>query len=1306
MNNHVEDTNSALEGIEDVHALTPTQAGMLYHSVSSPQGGTYVGQVSMQLRGRLDPEAFKRAWQDVIRAYPILRTSFPWDGLDEPLAMVETASDAPWEQGDWTGVENLDAHRDAWLAADRARGVPTDRAPLMRFALFRLGAARWQFVWTAHHMILDGWSSALVLQDVWAAYRAQLNGTPRIMPPRPPFREFVEWSADQSPDASDGYWKAHLNGFEEKTPLIIESPVAEKAGRAQVIVRLSADATRAIEAMARSHRVTLNTVLLGAWALVLARRADTEDVVFGWTTSGRSAPIRGIDAMIGLLINTLPVRVKVDEAEPVAAFLAALQEQHNEATRHEHASLARIQSECGWSRSMFDSLLVFEKFPENATGSIEGLTVETTEPIDQSHYPLAILVHPSHELELIGVYDGATFSADGVDGILRELSTVLEALPRAVDEPLARVPSLSPGLEARVIAHARGVAIDAQLWPETETITAMIEEASRRSPTASAVACGSRSISYEVLWRQAETIARQLSILGVGPGIHVAVCMSRSVDLIVAIIGILRSGAAYVPIDPEYPEGHRQHVLTDAGAGHIIADESTRPMLEGGDVNVLAFASLLEAPLSEMGAELRMSGPNDPAYVIYTSGSTGRPKGVVVRHRNLVASTVARHQAYPEAPRSFLLMSSVLFDSSVAGLFWTLTTGGLLVVSEPKLEQDLDRLGKTVAAHGVTHTLMLPALYRVLLAETDVARLSSLRVVIVAGEAVAAPLVQEHQQSMPRAALYNEYGPTEATVWATVHELTLHEGANVPIGRPIPGASVYALDRKGRLQSPGVPGELFIGGQGVAAGYHGDPERTADRFVDDPFEPGGRLYRTGDLGAVRNDGTVLFIGRRDHQVKLRGHRIELGGVEARLLELPDVKSAVAVVRTNQRGDERMIAYVAASDSFDKADAMARLANMLPPFMLPSDLVALNALPLTPNQKVDRNALPEPSADAWRSGDRVLPRNDVEARVAAIWKSMLHVDDLSVDDDFFKVGGHSLLTFQLLRDCEREFSARVSLGRFLSDPTVSGLSRALRGDGDQAERALVPLQTRGTGTPVYCLCGISLYSELAERLGQTLPVFAMYVPEEDAVFSDREEAGVAFERLTQAYYDFIVEHHPGGPLSVLGYCFGGALAFEVAKKAEANGLEVEALILIDAVVWPNLRRRNWNRAKALVSRFVEAGPGPILERLFERVGREASVDASGNPAEPLTNRDRILSLAARMMDYVPGASVDARTVIVSSNDAGIFNTWARTRLLGWERHLSGRTQTFVMPGTHTSILSEPTVDLLAEQLKLALTSSSS
>ena len=661
---------------------------------------------------------------------------------------------------------------------------------------------------------------------------------------------------------------------------------------------LSETTTKALQSLARQHRLTFNTLIQGAWSLLLSRYSGDADIVYGTTFSGRPPQLEGAEEMIGLFINTLPVRVRVVD-RPLLPWLREIQDQQLSARQYEYTPLVKVQ---GWSdlprgQSLFESILVFENYPHQVPESQPDLNLEIRDLQyrEQSNYPLALLVVPGSSLRLVTIYDDNRFAQDTIVRLLGHLTTLLEGFAANPQECLSNFSMLTAGERRLLIAGWNETNAP---FPEEACIHHLFEAQAEETPDAIAVACEDQQLTYRELEKQARQLAHRLTSLGVEPETHVALYLERSIAMVVAILGTLKAGAAYVPIDPALPTARISYLLEDTASTVLLTQSELTPRLPDQTISVYCLDEDWPPGYGPNTARLdKVSTALQAAYTVYTSGSTGKPKGVTVSHRNLIQSTLARRRYYPDTVRAFLLLSSYAVDSSMAGIFWTLGSGGTLVLPRQGQEQDLEAIADLISSRGVSHVLCLPSLYRLLLEATTPQDLDSLQVVVVAGEACPHDLPVLHHRSLTDATLFNEYGPSEATVWCTVYRIPPDfQGRPVPIGQPISNSQIYLLDASLEPVPIGVPGEIYIGGAGIARGYLKRPGLTSESFLPDPFStlPGARFYRTGDLACLLPDGNLNFLGRRDHQVKIRGFRIEPGEVERVLTTHSGVRDAVVV----------------------------------------------------------------------------------------------------------------------------------------------------------------------------------------------------------------------------------------------------------------------------------------------------------------------------------------------------------------------------------------------------------------------------
>jgi amino acid adenylation domain-containing protein/non-ribosomal peptide synthase protein (TIGR01720 family) len=1119
------------EDVEDVYPLSPLQEGLLFHSLYAPGSGAYVEQLHATFEGDLDRAAFREAWRRIVAGMPVLRTSFHGDDLPRPLQAVHRQAEVEIVEEDWRPLAEPERERRfaALVRADRLRGFDLARPPLLRWTLVRTGERAWRFLWSHHHALLDGWSYAALIGDFAACYEALAAGREPSLRARPPYRDFIAWLALRDPAADDDFFGAYLAGFgvgsTAPTPLAADRPapaLGTVPDPAIAELRLAAAETAALRAAGRARGLTLNTLAQGAWALLLSRASGERDVVFGATVSGRPAELPGVEAMLGLFINTLPARVRLPDEAPISSWLAGLQAAQAELRQHEAAPLVRIQGVSPVARgtALFDSVLVFENYPQAAIrASALGRRITEVEVIEQTHYPLTLTVVPGDDRLLLSLgYDRARFDATTVQRRLGHLQGLFATLAASLrsglagegEERLAAIGLPLSAAERQQLLHewSDAAPVAGGAAPVHELFAA---QAARR-PDAVALVSGHQVLTHGELARRSNRMARRLAELGVGPGMLVGLCAERSPELILGALAILAAGGAYLPLDPAHPTERLAYTLADAGAPVLLAAEHLRERLPAGAARVVGLHAL--AGGREAAGEIPPPSPPPPpairvdpgglAYVIYTSGSTGRPKGVEVSHANVARLFAVLHQAFAfGADDVWTLFHSIAFDFSVWELWGALAFGGRLVVVPSETARSTEAFYELLRRERVTVLSQTPSAFRQLLwaEESALARgeamVSDLRLVVFGGEALDPPLLvpwlERHGEERPQ--LVNMYGITETTVhttWRRLRQSDLSRPGSA-VGRPLSDLALHLLDGGGRLVPIGVPGEIHVGGAGVARGYLARPALTAERFVPAPFAGGTggglRLYRSGDLARWRADGDLEYLGRIDRQVKVRGFRIELGEIEAALAEHPGVRGAAVVAREDRPGDVRLVGYVSSAAKPDPSpQALAAfLAERLPGYMVPAAWVLLDRLPLTANGKVDRAALPAPE-ERGSGGAYLGPRSPVEQVLAGIWEEVLERQRVGVEDDFFALGGHSLVAAQVTSRVLKAFSVDLPLRVLFERPTVAALAaevERLRGSGATAGAPPLVRAPRGTEAP------LSLSQELLWLFDQLSPGNTVY-----------------------------------------------------------------------------------------------------------------------------------------------------------------------------------------------------------------------
>jgi amino acid adenylation domain-containing protein len=1062
--------------LDDIYPLSPMQKGMLFHTLLTPETGVYFEQFCWGLRGELNAEALRRAWQHVADRHPVLRTSFDWEQLDRPMQLVHRRIEVTWDQQDWGPLSEMERRirLQAFLEADRQRGFTLRHPPLFRLALFRTSGAVHYLVWSHHHLLLDGWSSSLLLAEVAVSYRAFCLGLEPELSPIRPYRDYIVWLQRQDLSRAEAYWRQALKGFQAPTPL----PIGRAAGRMtgsepdydDEHIYLSPEATERLQAFAQRHHLTLQTLVQGAWAILLSRYGGEADVVFGTTASGRSPEIPGVESMIGLFINTLPTRVRVPGGEPLVAWLQRLQDEQAEARQFDYTPLAEIQTWSDVPRGMplFETIFVFENEAlERALQQQEGnrqeagLEVVEFRAFERTNYPLTAGVAPGPHLFLGLTYERRRFEAGAIRRMLGHWRTLLEGMGAEPNVRLGDLPLLTDSERHTLLDEWNRTEAD---YPRDRCVHELFTAQATRTPEAVAVVFEQDHLTYQELNARANRLAHYLRRLGVRPEVCVGICLERSLEMVVGLLGVLKAGGVYVPLDPDYPPERLAWLVADSQVTVLLTQERLVGRLPRHGARLLCLDNLGPALATE-SSEDPASGvsPDNLIYVIYTSGSTGKPKGVLVEHRAAVNYITAAADELALGPADRMLQfSSISFDSAVDEIFTPLIRGARLVLRSPAMLESVPRFLRSCREMGVTN-LDLPTSYWHDLASDaflkDLASCDQLRVVYFGGERALPERLKAWRRCMAKSVrLVNGYGPTEATVVATLYDVSADSGTGhpmteVPIGRPIRNMQAYVLDRHWNPTPVGVPGELYLGGVGLARGYLGRPELTAGKFLPNPFggEPGARLYRTGDLARWLPDGNLEVLGRLDHQIKLRGFRVELGEIEAVLAEHPAVREAVVMVRDDGPGGKRLVAYVVPREESEVTSKQLRgfVQEKLPAHMSPAAFMLLKALPRTSTGKIDRQALPASERAGTAPEEAfVAPRDPVEDVLAGIWCEVLKVERVGVHDNFFELGGDSLLSLQVVARIRALLRVEIPLRAFFDTPTIAGLAGALRRDADR------------------------------------------------------------------------------------------------------------------------------------------------------------------------------------------------------------------------------------------------------------------
>ncbi len=1316
-------------------ALSPMQEGMLFQYVlhrTSSDAGYDLEQIHLRSPERLDLATFARAWGLVVDRHEALRSSFQWEGVPSPVQHVAPALTVPLEEHHWQslGLDELEVERAQLLERDRARGFDLDRPPLLRVAVLHTSEGD-EVLWSVHHIVLDGRAIPIVLVEVFHAYAELLAGrVPTFEPVGPSPSEYASWLRARDVCAALTHFEKLLSGKTSPTPLPGAEPLSRalpEGGTGTVRQLIAPEVRDALRATAAATGTSIGTLVLAAWALTLSRLTGDDDVLFGVTRSMRRAALEGrAREAVGVLINTLPMRVSLGDDDTVHALLTRLRLQSRSLDEHLHVPLVSVQQRSNLppGTPLFETLVMFDNRELNA--SLRRADPSWAERSCTLHErpspPLTITAFDDETvrgLELRVLFERRRFRRVTVERLTAMLAQALAELSAGPHRRLGELDVLTPEERRRLLTEwndTRAPFSDQLLLHEG------FERRADAQPAALAVEQDSLALTYAELEARANRLAWELRHRGARPGVFIGLALDRTPELVVALLAIAKSGAAYVPLDPAHPVERLSFMLQDAKALLVVTqarflDRFSTPALvvDGVDRDAIARQPSTRPP--------RVGAPTDRCYAIFTSGSTGTPKGVVLTHRAVVNTFEWVTRTFAVGPSDRLLfVTSPCFDLSVYDTFGALAAGATVVVASAAQLEDPQQLAALVVDARITVWDSAPAaLLRLTTFFPRTARTAPLRLVMLSGDWIPVALPGLVTGLFPAARVMSLGGATEAAIWSNWFPIKTVDPAwsSIPYGKPIQNARYYVLDRRLQPVPIGVTGDLYIAGTCLAEGYLERPALTEERFLTAPFEcteGPERLYKTGDLARYFDDGNLEFLGRSDFQVKIRGFRVELGEVESVLTAFPDVREATCSAVSDASGQKSLVAYVVPREgrAVDRDALKAHVAKRVPDYMVPTHLVVLDALPLSSNGKVDRKALPSPQASAVAVA--VEPRTDRERALASLWREVLGVPQVGVTDNFFALGGHSLLAVMLVNRIQERLGATLSLASVLQHPTIEGLATLVQGtpepqatakhlvtvgrsDPDAAHLVLVP----GIGGLGY------MFEGLARRLGRR---YSVHVLNAVGINDEREGFDHDIEELAAIYEPQVLAACPDQPIIIGGYSFGVLVAFELAVRLLARGRRVPLMVSFDGFA-PGYPRRlpPVERLRAHVNALLFEGPNArreylrtrarrLRQRVYTRLGRpEVALDHPG--VDPKTD-ERLRKLSAALWGardrYHPSHTLHTDLLLLKTLES---QAWIGIRfddpLYGWREHLDGRIRVTAMPGEHLTLFDERNVQLMADAI---------
>ncbi|QKL20466.1 non-ribosomal peptide synthetase [Bacillus altitudinis] len=1140
--------------VQDMYYLSPMQEGMLFHTLHHQEKGFYVEQMDMNVKGTLRHDLLEKSMNIIVERYDIFRTVFLHEKVKRPVQVV--LKNRPF-QLDVVDIQDLSESEqleriDRFKQKDQLRGFDLSKDLLMRASVFQTGPSSYRWIWSYHHILLDGWCFGLVVQELFAIYHALLHDIPYRLEPVKPYKEYIQWLEKQDKQASLEYWTQSLAGFEGQSTFKEQRKQTNEHELGEIEWAMSKEETAALSELALQQNATLSSALQSAWSILLSRYQRSNDVLFGTVVSGRPSDLAGVDRMVGLFINVIPRRIQLTDQMTFRSLLSETQQQSLAAEPHQYIPIYDIQAKAG-QQQLIDHIVVFENVPaakKDEQESLLGFTVEDMNVYEKSNYDLNLLASPGEQLQLKLAFNQRAFDPAFVRKLKDQLTLLIKGAIKHPDQSVHTLTLVTKQEKQRMLEEWNAPELEHdQLY-----LTKWFEHNVRKQPNAVALSAGDHTMTYAELNEQANRLARHLQKNGVGHQTVTAILAERTPELIVSLLAVLKAGATYVPIDPDYPESRIQYMLKDSGATHLLTHSSfinqTRSLAFDGTYLFADDQEILLMSSENLPLEARL---DDTAYIMYTSGTTGQPKGIMTTHSNIARVVKNTNYLTILETDTLLSLSNSVFDGFTFDVYGALLNGAKLVLPQKETILDMGKLTELIKGEHISVMFVPTALFHLLVDEgTDWMR--SVRKVLFGGERASVQHVRKAFDVMGKGRLLNVYGPTESTVFATyypIDEAIPLEAHSIPIGKPLNQTGAYILSEHRQLQPIGMVGELCLSGKGLAKGYLNRPDLTKQVFIAHPFAAGERLYRTGDLAYFREDGLIEYAGRVDDQVKIRGHRIELTEIEANLLMHQGVKQAVLLADHDETNHTRLLAYITCDDAWKGKldDIKSRLKERLPAYMLPHELIELENLPLTPNGKVDKRQLPKPEAP--QGNRRVkLPANEVEQKLLVMWREVLEREDISTDDHFFELGGHSLKAMSLLSKVSKEFEVQVPIHLLFETPTIEALSHYIQHQDGETAGYLVFNESQ-TST-VFALPPLPGYGFIYQEAAKTLDDVRL-------VAFDFIETN---NRMAQ-YVQHIQHLQPKGPLTLMGYSGGCYLAFELVQALEQVGRTVEKVIMIDS-----------------------------------------------------------------------------------------------------------------------------------------------
>ncbi len=1040
--------------IQKVYDLSPMQEGMLFHCQLEDISNVYFEQTVFTLKGYINIELFEKSFNLLIKRHDIFKTIFFYKNVQKfsQVVLKERQTSIYFEDISCFDDKSKIQYVNDFLEKDKQRGFDLSRDMLIRISILKTSEEQYKLIWSFHHILMDGWCLRIVNKEILDIYSSLLNNTPLKLKDAPIYKDYIDWLRAQDKKAADAYWTDYLANYESQAmiPRMTLTAKNSKYNKADLHIKIQDDIVQNLSNIAKKNRTTLNTIFQAIWGILLQKYNYTTDVVFGAVVSGRGAEVEGIEDMVGLFINTIPIRINCNSSTSFTEFILKIQENNLSSEKYSYCSLSDIQQCSTLKNKLINHILVYENYPlDDSLNNIEdknrtGFVLESYETFEQTNYDLNVIIIPNNGIDIMFKYNTNVYDRSIIEALGKQITETAEKIIRDPDIEIQDLEIINSEEKTKILFDFNNTGVE---YPHNKTINQLFEEQVKKTPDNTAVIYGNQKLTYKELNTKSNQLAKVISKRAANskaeqpenmPSSIVAIMAERSLEMIIGMLAALKAGCAYLPIDTEYPEERIQHMLNDSKADIVL----TQSWIERGVTSRVVIK--LDDYSIYQGEEDKLRGieAGTPlAYIMYTSGSTGKPKGVLIEHKNVIRLVKNTNYISFEGDDRILQTGAMVFDACTFEVWGALLNGLELYIIDKNKILDADELENALTINRITILWLTSSLFNKL-AQQKPEMFSKLRYLLVGGDVLSPKYINMIRSTCKELKIINGYGPTENTTFSTCHLIDREYEANIPIGKPISNSKAYIIDRFNKLCPIGAVGELCVGGDGLARGYLNNAELTAEKFIKNPYCTGEIIYRTGDLARWMPDGNIDFLGRIDHQIKLRGYRIELGEIESKLKSHPNIKEAAVLLKEDSSNNKYLCAYYTGEKNLTSTELREFLSKELPDYMMPSSFIQLDYMALTFNGKIDRKLLPEPDRNTAGGIEYEAPRNSIEDKLVDIWKKTLDINILGINDNFFELGGDSIRAMQLSSLLQKEFGTSVSLTEIFKNPTISGISKII------------------------------------------------------------------------------------------------------------------------------------------------------------------------------------------------------------------------------------------------------------------------